>query len=189
MADPSETTQVSREPAEHEPDEVLGAVRALAAQVGSLQEDVLHLRHEARGLPAEDADRPGWEDAAYQAAVRESPAWVRSVDTPGARGIAVPWLLVEIVFLVAVAVLAAVAGLDAPVIAAVMVVAWLLVAIGEWAMARGASREHALVYGASEPLPPGVPDDPLWFDAGDGEPALDVANDRTATRLPPPQPE
>jgi hypothetical protein len=189
MADPSETTQVSREPAEQEHDELLGAVRALTAQVGSLQEDVSNLRHEARALPAADGDHPGWEDAAHQAAVRESPAWVRSVDTPGVRGIAVPWLVLEIVFLVAVAVLAAVAGLDAPVIAAVMVVAWLLVAVGEWAMARGAMREHALVYGAAEPPLPGVPDDPLWFDAGTDESALDVVEDRTTTRLPPPQPD
>jgi hypothetical protein len=190
MADPSETTQVSREPAEHETEELLGAVRTLAAQVGGLQEDVLALRQEARGLPTADGERPGWEEGAQQAVVRESPAWVRSVDSPGTRGIEVPWLLLEIVFLVAVAVLAAVAGLDAPVIAAVMVVAWLLVAIAEWAGARNAVRGHALVYGASAPPLPGVPDDPLWFDSGADEAAPDVAaDDRPATRLPPPQPE
>ena len=116
MADPSETTQVSREPAEHETEELVGAVRTLASQVGSLQDDVHALRQEARGLPAADGERPGWEEG--RPVVRESPAWVRSVDSPGSRGVAVPWLLLEIVFLVAVAVLAAVAGLDAPVIAA-----------------------------------------------------------------------
>ena len=188
MADPSETTQVSREPAEHETEELLGAVRTLASQVGSLQDDVVALRQEARGLPAADGERPGWEEG--RPAVRESPAWVRSVDSPGSRGVAVPWLLLEIVFLVAVAVLAAVAGLDAPVIAGVMVAAWLLVAIGEWAAARSELREHALVYGASTPPLPGVPDDPLWFDSGADETALDVVpDDRTATRLPPPQPD
>jgi hypothetical protein len=189
MADPSETTHVSREPAEHEPEELLGAVRALASQVGSLQEDVLALRQEARVLPTADGERPGWEEDAHHPAVRESPAWVRSVDSPGSRGIDVPWLLLEIVFLVAVAVLAAVARLDTAAIVAVMVVAWLLVAIGEWAIARSALREHALVYGSSAPPLPGVPDDPMWFDVGD-ETALDVAaDDRTAARLPPPQPE
>ena len=138
MADPSETTQVSREPPRSTRRTSCSARCARSpSQVGSLQEDVSTLRHEARALPAADGDRPGWEDAAHQAAVRESPAWVRSVDTPGVRGIAVPWLLLEIVFLVAVAVLAAVAGLDAPVIAAVMVVAWLLVAVGEWAVRQG----------------------------------------------------
>jgi hypothetical protein len=187
VADPSETTQVSREPAVHEPDELLGAVRALASQVGRLQEDVLALRQEARGLPAADGDRPGWEDAAQHAVVRESPAWVRSVDSPGARGIAVPRHLLEIVFLVTVAVLSAVAGLEAPVIAALMVVAWILVAIGEWATARSALREQALVYGASAPPLPGVPDDPLWFDSGGDDTAIDTQDGRTATRLPPPQ--
>jgi hypothetical protein len=188
VTDPSETTQVSREPAAHETEELLGAVRTLASQVGSLQEDVVALRQEARGLPTADGERPGWEEG--QPVVRESPAWVRTVDSPGVRGIAVPWLLLEIVFLVAVAVLAAVAGLDAPVIAAVMVVAWLLVAIGEWATTRNAMREHALVYGASAPPLPGVPDDPMWFDADADESALDVvADDRVAARLPPPQPD
>jgi hypothetical protein len=189
VADPSETTQISRERAEQEPDVLLGAVRALAAQVGSLQEEVVALRQEARVLPATDGERPGWEEASHEAAVRESPAWVRSVDSPGARRIAVPWLLLEIVFLVAVAVLAAVADLDAPVIAVLMVVAWLLVALAEWALARGAMREHALVYGAAEPPLPGVPDDPLWFDADTDDTSLEVAGDRTAARLPPAQPE
>jgi hypothetical protein len=100
----------------------------------------------------------------------------------------VPWLLLEIFFLVAVATLAAVAGLDAPVIAGVMIVAWLLVAIAEWAAARIGERERAYAWGAAAP-PPGLPDDPTWFDAGD-DTVLDVlASDRSATRLPPPQPE
>ena len=69
-----------------------------------------------------------------------------------------------------------------------MIVAWLLVAIAEWAAARGAMRERALVYESSA-APSGFPDDPSWFDAGD-DTMLDVpASDRDATRLPPPQPE
>jgi hypothetical protein len=187
VADPSETTQVSREPAEHEPDELLGAVRTLSSQVGSLQDEVAALRHEGRSLPAGDGDRPGWDEG--QPVVRESPAWVRSVDSPGARGIAVPWLLAEIVFLVAVAVLAAVAGLDPAVIAVVMVVAWLLVAAGEWVMARNAMREHVLIYGGAT-TKPSVPDDPIWFAASGEDTLLDAASgERTATRLPPPQPD
>ena len=187
MADPSETTQVSREPAQHETEQLLGAVRALASQVGSLQDEVAALRHEARGLPATDGERPGWEES--RPIARESPAWVRSVDSPGSRAIAVPWLLLEIVFLVAVAVLATVAGLSGPAIAAVMVVSWLLVAVAEWATARSSMREHALVYGASAPQPV-LPDDPLWFASSAEETALDVVpDDRAATRLPPPQPD
>jgi hypothetical protein len=186
MADPSETTQVSREPALEDPEAVLGAVRSLATQVGGLQAELHALRQESRGLPSENGEQAGWDEG--RPVVRESPSWVRSVDSPRARGLSVPWLLVEIAFLVGVATLAAVAGLDAPVIAGVMIVAWLLVAIAEWAAARVADRERAYAYGAAAP-PPGLPDDPSWFDAGE-DTVFDVsASDRSATRLPPPQPE
>jgi hypothetical protein len=187
VADPSETTQVSREPAAEDAEDLLGAVRSLASQMGGLQAEMHALRQEARSLPAENGEHPGWDES--RPAVRESPAWVRSVDSPGSRGLAIPWLLLEILFLVAVAVLAAVAGLDAPVIAGVMVGAWLLVAIAEWAAARSSMRERALVYGASAPQT-GLPNDPLWFAAGRDKNALDIAaDDRMQARLPPPQPE
>jgi hypothetical protein len=187
VADPSETTQVSREPAFAEPDDVLSAVRALTAEVSVLQSEVTALRHEARVLPSEDGEQPGWDDG--RPVVRESPHWVRSVDSPSSRRVAVPWLLLEIVFIVAVAVLAAVAGLDAPVIAGVMVGAWLLVALVEWATARSQLREQALIYGSTA-VQAGSPDDPRWFDLAGSDTALDVAaDDRATTRLPPPQPE
>jgi hypothetical protein len=187
VADPSETTQVSREPAREEPEELLGAVRSLASQVGGLQAEMHALRQEARGLPSENGERPGWDEG--RPVVRESPTWVRSVDSPRSRSLAIPWLLLEILFLVGVAVLAAVADLDAPAIVGLMIVAWLLVATGEWAGARGALRERALVYGSGAPQV-GLPDDPSWFDASGTEAALDVTtDDRTAARLPPPQAE
>ena len=129
------------------------------------------------------------------AGTKDGPSFARaqagcgSVDTPRARGLAVPWLLLEIVFLIAVAALAAAAGLDAPVIAGVMVGAWLLVAAAEWAAARNSMREHALVYGTTVPQS-GLPDDPSWLAMSGEDTVLDVvADDRTATRLPPPQPE
>jgi hypothetical protein len=188
VADPSETTQVSRENVADDQDELLGAVRSLSVQVGGLQAELHALRHEARTLPPGDGERPGWEEG--QPLVRESPAWVRSVDSPGRRGLAVPWLLLEILFLIAVAVLAASANLDAPVIAAVMVVAWLLVVAGEWIASRGTARERALVYGAAPPAPTSLPDDPTWFAPSAEDTIHDVtANDRAATRLPPAQPE
>ena len=187
MADPSETTQVSREPAVEESDDVLEAVRSLAAQVGGLQSEVNALRHEAHALPSNGGERPGWDEG--RPVVRESPSWVRSVDSPGSRRVAVPWLLLEILFIVAVAVLAAVAGLDAPAIAGVMVGAWVLVAASEWATARSQLREQALIYGSTV-VQAGLPDDPRWFDAAGSDTALEVeADDRAATRLPPPQPE
>jgi hypothetical protein len=187
VADPSETTQVSREPAVEGTDDVLGAVRALATEVGALQSEVTALRHEAHVLPFDEGERPGWDDG--RPVVRESPHWVRSVDSPGSRRVAVPWLLLEIVFIVSVAVLAAVADLDAPAIAGVMVGAWLLVALIEWATARSQVREQALIYGSTV-VQAGSPDDPRWFDAAGSDTALDAAaDDRVTTRLPPPQPE
>ncbi len=185
MADPSETTQVSR--SGKTPDgELVEAVRALASQVGSLQADVHALRTEGRALPAGEADRHGWDDGG--SVVREGPAWVRSVDSPRPRGLAVPWLLVEIVFLVAVAVLAAVADFDPYAIAAVMIGAWALVAVGEWLVARSARRDHVLVYGAgASPTPPPV-DDRAWFGANGGDTLLDSPSSENApARLPPPE--
>ena len=108
---------------------MLGAVRSLATQVGGLQEELHALRQETRGLPSENGEQTGWDVG--RPVMRESPSWVRSVDSPRSRGLSVPWLLLEIFFLIAVATLAAVAGLDAPVIAGVMIVAFLLVATAE----------------------------------------------------------
>ena len=185
MADPSETTRISREPTEQDA-ELVSAVRALAAQVGSLKDDVHALRSEAHALPASEADRHGWDDSA-PLAVREGPAWIRSVDSPRARGLAIPWLLLEIVFLVAVAVLCVVAELDAPVIAGVMVGAWALVALGEWFAARAHRERHEYVYGTATPVAASVPDDRSWFDTNGGDTLLDLPSaERPPARLPPP---
>jgi len=184
VADPSEATQAPREPTEHDA-ELIGAVRALAAQVGSLKDDVHALRTEAHALPAGEADRHGWDDSA-PVAVREGPAWVRSVDSPRARGLAIPWLLLEIVFLVAVAVLCVVAGLEAPVIAGVMVGAWALVALGEWLATRADRERHEYVYGAATPIAASVPDDRSWFDTNGDDTMLDAPSaERPPPRLPP----
>jgi hypothetical protein len=189
MADPSETTQVSREPADPESEELLAAVRALATQVGELQAELQTLRAQTRSLPVPDGERPGWDDR--MPAQRESAAWVRSLDAPKLRRAAVPWLALEIVFLVAVAVLAAVAGLDAPAVIAVMVGAWLLVALAEWTAARAARRNDAFVYGTITPGTPAVFQDPSWFAPPVERTALEIADvgETTATRLPPPSPE
>ncbi len=182
MADPSETTQVAHGGG-GDPAELLGAVRSLASSVGDLQAEVHALRQDARGLPSENGERLGWDEG--QPVVRESPSWVRSVDAPRARGLAVPWLLVEILFLVAVAVLAAVAGLDAPVIAGVMIVAWILVAIAEWAMSRSAARKREFAYGPTV-VQEVEPDDPTWFRANGDDTMLDASSgERSPARLPP----
>jgi hypothetical protein len=185
MADPSETTQVSREPAEPEAEELLAAVRALAAQVGGLQAELQALRAQERSLPAEEGERPGWDDGVPH---RESAAWVRSLDTPTMRRAAVPWLLLEILFLVAVAILSAVAGLDAPAVIGVMAGAWLLVVLAEWMAARVATRQDAIIYGSFSPASAAPLQDPSWFAPPVERTALDIADasERTDTRLPPP---
>jgi hypothetical protein len=189
VADPSETTQVSREPADLESEELLAAVRALATQVGELQAELQALRAQSRSLPAQDEEQPGWDDRTP--ARRDSPAWVRSLDTPTLRRAAVPWLLLEILFLVAVAGLAAVARLDAPVVVAVMVGAWLLVALAEWTAARAARSRDAVLYGSLAPGAAALPEDPSWFGPPVERTALSIADveESTAARLPPPQSE
>ena len=186
MADPSETTQVSSEPADQQSEELLAAVRALATQVGGLQAELQTLRAQTRSLPAQDGERPGWDDRTP--AQRESASWVRSLDTPTLRRAVVPWLLLEIVFLVAVAVLAAVAGLDPPAVVAAMVGAWLLVAFAEWTASRAARRDDAMIYGSMTPGAAPLPEDPSWFAPPVGRTALEIADvgEAMATRLPPP---
>ena len=112
MAEPSETTVASRTPTSES--ELLGAVRALSEQVGELQAELQSLRSASRPLPPGQADAPGWEVDAP--ARRDASAWMRSVASPAAARPAVPRLLLEILFLVAVAVLAAVARLDTPLV-------------------------------------------------------------------------
>lgn len=184
MADPSETTQVSRE-ATGERDDLVTAVRELAAEVGSLKDDVHALRSEARSLPAGD-ERPGWDEG-VPIPVREGPAWVRSVDSPRVRGPAVPWLLVEIAFLVGVAVLCVVADFDVPVIVGAMAVAWALVAVGEWLASRAERERYRLVLGAAVEVPPSSTDDRAWFASNGDDTLLDApSSERPPARLPPP---
>lgn len=187
MTDPSETTQVSSPQAEAGQQELLEAVRSLATQVGSLQAELHALRSQSPSLPSQDGERPGWEDAPA-GTLRDGGAWVRSLDAPTYRRLSVPWLLLELLFLVAVAVLAAVAGLDTPAIVGVMLVAWLVVAAAEWASARVARQRHALVYGPPATVRATVPDDPSWLEPALERTSLDVSQ-TAVTRLPPPAPE
>lgn len=187
MADPSETTQVSRAPAEADEQELVAAVRALATQVGGLQAEVHAMRSASPELPMHDGERPGWDDAPA-GTLRDGGAWVRSLDSPSYRRLSVPWLLLELLFLVAVAVLAAVAGFDTPVIVGLMLVAWLVVAAAEWVSARAARQRHAYAYGPPTAVRAAVPEDPSWLEPPSERTSLDVADGRetAVTRLPPP---
>ena len=186
MAEPSETTQVSRAPVEPDEQDLLAAVRALSSQVGGLQAEIHALHAQAGSLPTGALERPGWDDASTS--LRDGGAWVRSLDAPSLRRLSVPWLALEIAFLVAVAVLAAVADLDAPVIVALMVVAWAVVALAEWAGARAARQRHVLDYGEYAPAATSLPEDPSWLEPPSERTALDVGgtSESTVTRLPPP---
>jgi hypothetical protein len=160
VADPSETTQVSLEPQAPEAAELLGAVRALSAQVGGLQAELQALRAQTRALSS-SPDAPTWDQSTPPQ--REKSAWMRSLDRPGRRPPAVPRLLLEIVFLVAVAGAAAIAELEPAVIVLLMLGAWALVAAAEW-LADRTARQHAAM--SAMPLAGAgaiYPDDPSWF--------------------------
>jgi hypothetical protein len=88
---------------------------------------------------------------------------MRSLDRPGPRPPAVPRLLLEVVFLVAVAGAAVIAELDPVVIGLLMAAAWGLVAVTEWLASRAAGQQAEM---SAMPLA-GVggifADDPSWF--------------------------
>jgi hypothetical protein len=192
VADPSETTQVSLGPQDPDTAELLDAVRSLAVQVGGLQAELKALRAQTRPLP-EPADPPAWDTS--KPVRREQSQWMRSLDRPGPRPPALPRLLLEVVFLIAVAGFAAIAELDPVVIVLVMAGAFALVAAAEWLAAEAARRQAAV---SAMPLAGGgvVPDDPSWFAPplerslvpGPREPETgseDTADGEPAFRLPP----
>jgi hypothetical protein len=201
MADPSETTQASLGPTEPEAVELLGAVRALSVQVGGLQAELQALRQQSRALPA-PADAPGW-DTSTTARPEKSP-WMRSLDRPTPRYPAVPRLLLEVVFLAAVAGAAALAELEPAVIVVLMAGAWALVALAEWLGARAARRYSEISGFPLAGAGSAFANDPAWFaprldvERSDGAgPALDdteldntalddtAHGDEPAPRLPP----
>jgi hypothetical protein len=193
VADPSETTQISGpgledDRAADESSEVLRAIRDLSDRVGDLQAEVHSLRAQTRALPPGSSDdAAGWDDSS--APGPDMLTWVRAVDAPGARVPAVPRLLLEIVFLVAVAVAAAIAELEAIEIVGVMAAAWLLVALAELVAARAARRRAEMVYAPLPGLTRGYPTDPSWFAPSVERPAalgLTEVGEDTQPRLPPP---
>jgi hypothetical protein len=189
MAEASEQTEKSGRvgdetiAVEPEPADVLAALRELSAQVGVLQGDVHSLRAERHALPAVDGERPGWGDD--REAVRAAPAWIRSLDSPGVRRPAIPWLLLELAFLAAVATAAAFAELETAAIVGVMAGAWVLVAVVEWVNARAARRRAEAAY-APLALAGVVVSDPSWFAPPVERTVLDVESETTGARLPSP---
>ena len=153
-------------------DDLEGAIRRLSEQVGALQTEVRALDRRS-ALPQSPPSEPA-PPAAY--------AWVDALEAPARRrrrrGTALRARHAGAA--------AAIAELDGVAIAGVMVGAWVLVALIEWAASR-AEREPVIpVYAAAAPEAPRA--DPAWFappvehtllDSPGGDPVTAV------TRLPP----
>jgi len=166
-----------------EPDpELTEVVRELSDQVEALRADVRRL-----GGPGLPASEPGWSDEPGDSAAAPSFAWVSSVGAPVRRRPAVPRLLLEVLFLVGVAAAAAIAELDAPVIAGVMAASWALVALIEWAASRAAVTRNAIPTYAPAPPVEQRAADPAWFIPPVEHTLLEPATDSptAVTKLPP----
>jgi len=163
---------------EPEPGEVAGAVERLTEQIAELHEEVRRLGAESP-LPAR----------ADEAAAQPPPgsyAWVGALDSPVRRRPQMPRLLLEGLFLAAAAAAAAIADLEPAAIAGVMVGAWVLVALIEWAASRADRRQERPVYVATPSVP--APADPAWFSPPVEHTLLEGAageGDTAVTRLPP----
>jgi len=161
-----------------EPDDVTSALARLEEQVTQLHDEVRRL-DPGGALPAAlDDHAPPPAPGSY--------AWVGALDSPVRRRPQVPRLLLEGLFLAAAAAAAAIADLDPEAIGGVMVGAWVLVALIEWAASRADRRPELPVFVPAPAAPAAA--DPAWFSppvehtllegaAGDGDTAI--------TRLPP----
>jgi hypothetical protein len=166
--------------------ELTTVVRDLADRIEALQADVRRLG--GPGLPSAE---PGWSDEEVRPTASPSYAWVSSIGAPVRRRPGVPRLLVEALFLAAVAAAAALAKLDAPVIAGLMAAAWILVALIEWSAARADRRRDAIPLLAPVAAPEPLPADPSWFVPPVEHTLLEPAGDSPTaiTRLPAADPD
>jgi hypothetical protein len=129
---------------------------AVAEELRRLREQVASLQAEVGRLAAPPEVEPVPEP-------EPSFAWLTALEAPGRQRLAVPRVVLEVAFLVAVAVVAALANLEPLVIASVMAGAWLLVALAEWAGSR-AERERKALLLAPPPVPVEEPgEDAAWF--------------------------
>lgn len=157
------------------------SVRELAGRIEALQAEVRRL-----GGPALPAGQVGWDDDA-PGAHAGSHAWVGSIEPAVRRRPAVPRLLLEGLFLAAVAAAAALADLAAPAIAGVMAGAWVLVALIEWAASHADRRRDALVLLPAPAPPEPAQADASWFVPPVEQTLLETPADSVTvvTKLPP----
>lgn len=126
-----------------------------AERVRDLESVANELRAELRALRSERSAPPPFEDEAWPAEADARPAgspdWITAVPPPLTLPSAVPRLVAEGAFLVIVALLAGLADLSAVWIALVMLAAWALVALSEWAAAAKRARWHLDEIAAPQP--------------------------------------
>jgi hypothetical protein len=157
-------------------DDVAAALARLEGQVTALQDELRRLSAPA-ALPAASVDVSP-PAASY--------AWVGALDAPVRRRPQLPRLVLEGLFLAAAAAAAAIADLDPVAIGGVMVGAWVLVALIEWAASRADLRQELPVYAAAASAPAGA--DPAWFSPPVEQTLHEPGGDQVTevTRLPPP---
>lgn len=176
----TEQTAHGREPEA----ELTQVVLELADRIEALQADVRRLG--GPGLPTAE---PGWSDEAAPPSAGPSYAWVSSLGAPVRRRPGVPRVLLEVLFLAGVAAAAALAELEAPVIAGLMAVAWALVALIEWAASRAERSRNTISRFEPVAAPEPAPADPSWFVPPVEHTLLEPAADSptAVTKLPPTQ--
>jgi hypothetical protein len=161
-------------------DAVADELRRLGDRIDTLQDDVRRLS--GPSLPPAE---PGWGE---EPGGRVSYAWLSSLESPARRRPALPRLLLEALFLVACATAAAIADLEPVALAGVMIGAWVLVALIEWAASRAERRRDELL-SIPPPIPATAsPADPSWYVPPVEHTLLDNAgstdSDTAVTRLP-----
>ncbi len=164
--------------------ELTQVVLELSDRIEALQADVRRLG--GPGLPPAE---PGWSDEDALPGAGPSYAWVSSLGAPVRRRPGVPRVLLEVLFLAGVAAAAAVAELDAPVIAALMAGSWVLVALIEWSASRAERARNAIPRFEPVASPEPLPADPSWFVPPVEQTLLEPAADSptAVTKLPPAQ--
>ncbi len=159
-----------------QPEQLAEAVRSLSGTVDALRADVRRMGA-TPVLPREERD------------TEATRSWVSALDVPAPRRLAVPRFLLETLFLGACAAAAAIAELQALAILGVMVGAWVLVGLIEWAASHADRQRDELLY-SPPPVPsaPAAPSaDPAWFNPPVEHTMLDVGegSETAITRLPP----
>jgi hypothetical protein len=152
------------------------AIDRLSEQVGALQAEVRALDRRS-ALPPPSKPQDPLPPGAF--------AWLGEVEAPARRRPQLPRVVLEGLFLAAVAAAAAIAELDAVAIVGVMVGAWVLVALIEWAASRAEREPTIPVYAAGPPEAPRA--DPAWYAPPVEHTLLDSTGDpvTAVTRLPP----